>query len=469
MKKFLFLIGGLLSSLAINAQIISFSDAAILFSTEDNNGTARFNAMSGAFGALGGDLSAGDINPAGLAIFKNSESTITFGLRNTDIITSFNDINSSSLHTINNSDDYFNMTQAGGVMVFNNNPNSNWSKIALGFNYTLAKDFESNFIVEGNSGVSDFIVGPTGTSNLSFDPFLNYDTDLNNDIFYDNVDGQFFASSMIGQNEKFTFSLAGQYSEKLSVGISVVTHSLDFYQRALFEHSGNDGNGNLIDASLLQELYTFGDGVGFNLGFIAKPSQEVRLGISYQSPIWYNLTDEFVEDLEISVSNDSELYVETSDINIFDYKLTTPSKLTGSLAYIIGQEGLISFDYTYKNYENTKLKPTTDFVDENELFSTALKNTSTFKVGAEWRLDNVSLRGGYFYEQSPYEDAIDTDNINGYSLGIGFKFSSNMKLDLAYQNSTNTDIYSFINANGAEPAELDITNDKFTATLVIGL
>ncbi len=44
-----------------------------------------------------------------------------------------------------------------------------------------------------------------------------------------------------------------------------------------------------------------------------------------------------------------------------------------------------------------------------------------------------------------------------------------MKLDLAYQNSTNTDVYSFINANGVEPAELDITNDKFTATLVIGL
>ena len=66
MKKFLFLIGGLLSSVAINAQVISYSDAAILFSGDDNNGTARFNAMSGAFGALGGDLSGGDVNPAGL-------------------------------------------------------------------------------------------------------------------------------------------------------------------------------------------------------------------------------------------------------------------------------------------------------------------------------------------------------------------------------------------------------------------
>ena len=141
MKKLILLIGGLLSSFTINAQIISYTDAAILFSGEDNNGTARFNSMSGAFGALGGDLSAGDINPAGLAVFSNSETSISFGNRNTDILSSFYGTHNS------NSDNYFNLTQAGGVMVFNNNRNSNWSKIAVGFNYTLAKDFENNYIV----------------------------------------------------------------------------------------------------------------------------------------------------------------------------------------------------------------------------------------------------------------------------------------------------------------------------------
>jgi len=463
MKKFLFLIGGLLSSVAINAQVISYSDAAILFSGEDNNGTARFNAMSGAFGALGGDLSGGDVNPAGLAVFNNSQTSISFGLRNTDILSSFYGTSTT------NNDDYFNLTQAGGVMIFNNRGNSNWSKVALGFNYTLAKDFENNYIIDGNSGESDFIVGPTGTSNLSYDPYLNYDDDVNNDIFYDNVEGQFFGNFTSGQNEKFTFSIAGQYNEKLFIGLSVVTHSIEYYQRTLFEHSSNDGNANLFDASLLQDLYTFGDGVGFNIGFIAKPSNEVRLGLAYQTPIWYNLTDEFVEDLEISVSNYSELYTEFSDINLFDYKMNTPSKLTGSFAYILGKEGLISFDYTYKNFTNTTLKPTSEFIDENDLFANALKNTSTFNVGAEWRLENVSLRGGYHFEESPYEDAINSDNIEGYSLGIGFKFGGNVKLDLAYQNSTNTDVYRFLNKDGVTPAELDINNDKFTATIVIGL
>ena len=463
MKKIVFLIGGLLSSLYINAQVISYSDAAVLFSSEENQGTARFNSMSGAFGALGGDLSAGDVNPAGLAVFNRSEASISFGLRNTDILTSFYGTN------VNNNDDYFNLTQAGGVIVFDNGRRSNWTKVALGFNYTLAKDFENSYIVEGNSGISDFFIGPTGTSNLSYDPYLNYDDDLNNDIFYDDVDGQFFGNFTSGQNEKFTFSLAAQYNEKFYAGFSIVTHNLNYYQNALFEHSSNDGNSNLLDASFLQELYTYGDGVGFSLGFITKPSNEVRLGLAYQTPVWYNLTDEFVEDLEISVSNDSELYVENSGVSIYDYKLSTPSRLTGSFAYLFGKEGLISLDYTYKNFENTTLKPTNEFIEENDVLATNLKNTSQFNLGAEWRLDNVSLRGGYHFAQSPYEDAIDSDHIKGYSLGIGFKFNGNVKLDFAYQKSNNTDVYGFLNSNLASPAELDIDNDRFTATVVIGL
>ncbi|MBT8384692.1 MAG: hypothetical protein KJO83_03165, partial [Bacteroidia bacterium] len=258
MKKIVFLIGGLLSSLYINAQVISYADAAVLFSSEENQGTARFNSMSGAFGALGGDLSAGDVNPAGLAVFNRSEASISFGLRDTDILTSFYGTN------VNNNDDYFNLTQAGGVIVIDNGRRSNWTKVALGFNYTLAKDFENSYIVEGNSGISDFIIGPTGTSNLSYDPYLNYDDDLNNDIFYDDVDGQFFGNFTSGQNEKFTFSLAAQYNEKFYAGFSIVTHNLNYYQNALFEHSSNDGNSNLLDASFLQELYTYGDGVGFS-------------------------------------------------------------------------------------------------------------------------------------------------------------------------------------------------------------
>ena len=37
------------------------------------NGTPRSNALGGAMGSLGGDLSAAHINPAGLGFYKSSE------------------------------------------------------------------------------------------------------------------------------------------------------------------------------------------------------------------------------------------------------------------------------------------------------------------------------------------------------------------------------------------------------------
>ena len=41
------------------------------------NGTARSNALGGAMGSLGGDLSSNHINPAGLGFYKSSELLLT--------------------------------------------------------------------------------------------------------------------------------------------------------------------------------------------------------------------------------------------------------------------------------------------------------------------------------------------------------------------------------------------------------
>ena len=48
------------------------NDLAVFLGSE-LNGTARYNAMAGAFGALGGDLSGMAINPAGSSVFLYSE------------------------------------------------------------------------------------------------------------------------------------------------------------------------------------------------------------------------------------------------------------------------------------------------------------------------------------------------------------------------------------------------------------
>ena len=95
-----------------NAQTLSYNDIGVLFSKENINGTARYNAMSGAFGALGGDLSSIETNPAGAAVFLKSEFSVSLNSRNTETASTFYGTN----EFIENN--YTNLSQAGGVFVF---------------------------------------------------------------------------------------------------------------------------------------------------------------------------------------------------------------------------------------------------------------------------------------------------------------------------------------------------------------
>ena len=72
--KYILFWSTLLVSASIQAQ--NYNDA-MRYSTEELTGTARFKGMSGAFGALGGDLSAFNINPAGSAVFNTSEISVS--------------------------------------------------------------------------------------------------------------------------------------------------------------------------------------------------------------------------------------------------------------------------------------------------------------------------------------------------------------------------------------------------------
>ena len=85
---------------------------ALRYSQDNLNGTSRFSAMSGAFGALGGDLSSLNVNPAGSAVFSNNQMAVTIsnnGIKN----------NSNYFGTkTTEKDNSFDLNQAGGVFVF---------------------------------------------------------------------------------------------------------------------------------------------------------------------------------------------------------------------------------------------------------------------------------------------------------------------------------------------------------------
>ncbi|MBV1887960.1 MAG: outer membrane protein transport protein [Urechidicola sp.] len=429
----------LLCGLLLNAQeptsLMGYGDLGVLFTGEDNNGTARFRAMSGAFGALGGDLSAIEINPAGTSVFLKSEFSSSLNIRNQDIQANYYGSNTSV------DDSYTTLSQMGAVFVFRNQY-SDWHNTAIGFNYSLGRDFKNFWVARGNSGYATFI----------------YDEDGDEDNLYLDTDGQQFENYTSGKNNKYTFSFASQYKDKLNIGASLNSHDLRFYQSAYLQEDNFNDMGEMLPrylSSSYEELWTFGYGFSFTLGIIVKPVEDLRLGFAYQSPIWYNLTEESYDNLGY--------------LNGFYYSLQSPSKYTTSIAYIFGKSGLISLDYMYRNYSNIKLDPSRDFQPENSYFDTYLQGTSELRIGTEWRVKKLSLRGGYHYQQSPYKDAISSDNLTGYSLGAGYSFGF-MKFDFAYENSKQTNLYDFYaDYTEVAPAELDIDTSKITLSLVFNI
>ena len=466
MKKII-LFAFIIYSFTLEAQSLSYADQAVLFSSEGNYGTARYMGMGGAFGALGGDMTAVEINPAGLAVFTNSQISTTLNYQNIDTQSTFYGSN------VNSNEENFELSQIGGVIIFPIYTNSDFSKFVLGFNYNLIQDFNNNYAINGNSDYAYF----------TEDPNLNFDRNSSNDVFYTNVDDQFFINHTSGFNSEFTTSIATQYKERLFLGASMGFQNIDFYQNTIYEEYNNDGNGNLLDAFNTQSLSTYGYGFNFNIGAILKATDNLRVGLSYQSPIWYNLTERFVitdpdsvydntpypwvdGQLDVIVSNSNNGYFNETIPNFFDYELKTPGKTTASLAYVFGKSGLISFDYTYQDFSNIQISPSSYFIDENNYLSQNLSKTSSFKIGTEWNIKKISIRGGYHYTESPYKFASTSNDIMGYSAGLGLKLSNHMKLDFSFDKSTYVDQYKIIDIDVVTPAKLNIETSHFTSTLV---
>ena len=162
MKKIIFLFIALLGVCFVYGQDIT---DAVRYSNDEVKGTARFRAMGGAFGALGGDLSAVNINPASSAVFIQSRASFTTG---------FNFISNNSEYfgsSLSDTDSNINFYQGGGVFVYaSNNPKTKWKKFSLGVAYDEIENYSDSWGVsslDASTSISEYFAWH-GT--VSFDP-----------------------------------------------------------------------------------------------------------------------------------------------------------------------------------------------------------------------------------------------------------------------------------------------------------
>lgn len=467
MKRYLLSAVILLAAKASHAQqTLNTAENAVRYTTDNLTGTARFRAMSGAFGAVGGDLSAMVINPAGAAIFNYNSGTASFSSYNIN-----NDANYFGTNQRKH-DNSFDLNQIGAVFVFNNNnPEAIVNKFTFGFNYENSNSFHNTIYSRGinpNNSVDQYFLryangigneGPISlnTLNNAYYPDLSYNDQqamlgYNAYIFNPSTTegppylsnipqtGNYYQENythMSGFNGKVAFNFAAQLIEKLYLGINLNAHFTDYMETTSFyEDPNNPLATGMQSLQFDNQRYTYGGGFSFNLGTIYQ-YKSLRVGFAYESPTWMTLRNQVMQRImsycpECEENNDATTFIfDPFTTFVYDsYTIKNPAKYTTSAAYIFGKSGLISIDYSVKNYGNTEYK-SHGYGEINNELSNSLTTASSVKIGAEYRIKQVSIRGGYRYEQSPYKDGKTIGDLNGASGGLGYSFGAS-RIDIAY-------------------------------------
>ena len=487
-KKTITLIFCLLSCATIYAQNVA---DAIRYSQFNRPGSARSLGVGNSMSAIGGDFSAVAANPAGLATYRFNEMQLTFGAQNTNV--------SSFLLNASGGTDK-RATNAGinsADVVFVYRPiRGKWKTTNIGIGFNRIADFnqESSFSGKTVGSITQRFIElaegrlPNELDNfeagIAYDAFAIFDEPANSGTYFTDIaetdlveKSQRIMSS--GSMNEITFSVAGNYNNKLYLGAAINIPFLEYRINKVYEEiDPNDEISFFNRLAYEEDLYTSGSGINFQVGLIYLVSKKVRLGASIKSPTFLGLTDIFSTNVFYSLTdpNDPDLSGDRSADSPegnFEYGIRTPWRMNGSFGVILGKSGFLSAEVEYLDYKSNKfdLTRTSDnpgdasFEDQlNAEISRDLTSALNIKVGGEYAMKNLRLRAGIGLNGSPYDD-ISEFNLN-FNAGIGVRVKR-FYTDIGFQRTKIEEGYlPYVTEFFEQPfVENTITNNQLVLTL----
>ena len=441
-----------------------------------HEGSARFQAMGGAMGAMGADASAIQINPAANGRFSSSVFSISAGSNIPSATANFMNETTKTVQS------KFTIPAINMVITKDlsaRNTGDMYSQFAFGFN--RISNFNQTMRISGQqfpSILESFMgqaVGIDPSNVYAMFPYstaLAYETyaldyDFNNNEYYSYLNSGDMAMNRIynksgGANEWY-LNYSRNYMNKLYWGISGALRTYNFVQNFTHEEELTlTENTPFRGFEYEYNLKTKGSGLNFKAGFIYLVNDRLRFGASVHSPTFLTLKDTWSADMVTFFRDSTKTidpqYKPAEGSN--KYKLTTPVKVTGSVSYQIGTKATINADVDWVAYSMGRLKGTKDpgyvfidFKEENKVAQEYLKSAINFGIGGEYNINQrYFIRAGFNYYGSAYvkEQKVDDRPDLGYSGGLGYK-KGNVAIDLAYvSRSIRRTNYLFAGSNTAD-------------------
>ena len=415
MTKKISILAGISASALFFAQDVSIiRNTSTIYDNISSLGTARYSAMAGSMGALGGDASVLNTNPAGLGVFITDDISASLAINSTKSTASL--AGKSTSQNISKA----NLGNANGVLSFQTKENSAWKFVNVGINY-VTQNVSDKLQSPGNANI---IVGQGSTNPSAFEGHL-YET--------------------IGHRSKLNLGIGGNYDNKIYIGAAVNFSSVNIEQYDEVKVSSlNTGRAKYFSRQNTPYIED-ADGFSLSLGVIGKLSNAVRLGASIESPTWYSVDREY---------NYYKLNGSILSINGYTESRTfrTPTKLTLSGAFIPNKHFAFNVDYKVDLGKPNFGGGAAD-VQLNNFYESAYKAQHEIRIGGEYRIKSFRIRGGYAFTTSPFKDHTEKmfDNnanvVNGklsnyivgktqvISAGIGYDFKL-FYIDASYQHRT---------------------------------
>lgn len=495
-----FLCLSLFTSGAAVAQSGYFEDA-YRFSKITPAGSARIVGVGGTQWSLGGDVSNLAGNPAGLGFFRNSEVSLSLGY----------DLWSADASYLDQTKSYrtsdFSLPNLSFVGANPKGPleNGAFKGGAWGFSIQRIANFSNEFGYYsdklGNSSIIDFYLGQasgvpenqienSGLTGLAYQTYqinpIAVDANgkpITNPKEYDSfVLGVPFQDENVtqeGSASQINFGYGANFNHKLFIGGSIGVRSIEF--SSIKKYNEEFANEPLINSSLLENLYINGTGVNINLGLIYKPIDYVNLGFVLQTPTWFAMNEEYEASMTATYDKyyfepeDKTLGTETavSDIIMSNYGLYTPFKVGGGATIFLGKYGFISADVDWVDYSSARLS-SNDFNEgpDNQVIQNLYSSTVNYRFGAEGKLQNWRIRGGYAHQGDPFVDNSGLDqSTQQLSGGIGVQFDA-LRVDFSLVNQNFNSLYrsyKVLDRNGMNYGPLtEIKNSITSAVVTVG-
>ena len=274
--------------------------------------------------------------------------------------------------------------------------------------------------------------------------------------------------SSSGSINEFDISAGGNYNDKLYFGITIGIPFIRYFESSIYTETSTDPSipyfRSLADYQYLQ---TTGTGVNFKAGLIYRPVAWFRIGAAIHTPTYYgNMKDSWNSSMT-SVFKDSTQWNRTiySPLGYYDYQMATPFRAIGSLAFTIGNYGLISAEYEYVNYNQARFYSgdTSNFSSVNSEIKSSYTSPVNVRFGTEWRIDHFRVRGGFGYYGTPYKSGSSTGEQFVISGGIGYR-AKYWFFDAGYSWTQMKSDYYFYDPTLVNPSHNTLYSNNIFAT-----